>query len=332
MSERLEFTIAQVASAYGVPSKAIEEFLEGNEFPNAYRDDKSEWLIPMADVVARLEFTIAQVASAYGVPKTMIEEFLYANEFPNAHRDDKREWLIPIGDLALVGIGRGISRTIRVLLEHSDKINVLLELAPTIRGEGMKSALLHKLARSEAASARAGRIERARALDTVASEQRPASTSNTIEDGPVTPSASDLVSNLAQLAALHGQGALSDEEFSAAKQQIISEKPAKQQPPASVPPLPPPLSRQRPTSAGSRIGDRQSTSSASTTPQSSRFGWPMNTGLAAGAYGFVSSVYLWPNPVTSENLARSVIHSASLYIGVGGLCWLVRAGVRKLQK
>jgi hypothetical protein len=58
----------------------------------------------------------------------------------------------------------------------------------------------------------------------------------------------------------------------------------------------------------------------------------MNMGLAAGAIEFLSSVSQWANPATSEDLARPVVNGACSYIGVGGLCWLVRAGVPKLQK
>ena len=57
------------------------------------------------------------------------------------------------------------------------------------------------------------------------------------DDGRDTSPTSDLGSQLAQLADLHGQGVLSDEEFSAAKQRIIEEKPRQEteEPPVAKP-------------------------------------------------------------------------------------------------
>ncbi|MDA8848247.1 hypothetical protein N9I50_00755, partial [bacterium] len=56
-------------------------------------------------------------------------------------------------------------------------------------------------------------------------------------DRPDTSPTADLGLQLAQLAHLHGQGVLSDEEFSAAKQRIINEKPRQEtgEPPALKP-------------------------------------------------------------------------------------------------
>ena len=57
------------------------------------------------------------------------------------------------------------------------------------------------------------------------------------DDRPDTSPTADLGLQLAQLADLHGQGVLSDEEFSAAKQRIINEKPTQRtaEPPAPKP-------------------------------------------------------------------------------------------------
>ncbi|MDA8848263.1 hypothetical protein N9I50_00835, partial [bacterium] len=65
---------------------------------------------------------------------------------------------------------------------------------------------------------------------------------------------------------------------------------------------------------------------------STRFGWPMNVGLAAGAITFVNSASRWPNPVPYTHLVGSLVEGASGYVAVGGISWLVRAGVRKMQR
>jgi len=235
----LEFTIDEVASAYGVPATKIMEYLPplGGSFPNASTSDQGEWLIPIGDVVAHLGFTIDEVASAYGVPRKIIVEFMNDYQFPNAHRGDNGYWLIPIGDLTFTGIGRGIPKTLRALLERSERINLLLELWPTIKTEGMKRAVIHKLAADQFSRMQGTQPETVRVgLEFVEPVQATVDL-GVIENQPITPSASNLASDLAQLAALYSQGLLSAEEFSAAKQRIISEKPRQEtaEPPALKP-------------------------------------------------------------------------------------------------
>jgi len=143
------------------------------------------------------------------------------------------------------------------------------------------------------------------------------------DDRPDTSPTADLGLQLAQLADLHGQGVLSDEEFSAAKQRIIGEKPTRQ---TAEPPAPK-------TTPGpfDETGHLIVTEKPGAKKTSSKFGWPMNVGLAAGAITFVNSASRWPNPVPYTHLVGSLVEGASGYVAVGGICLLVRAGVRKMQ-
>ena len=364
LRERLEFTIDEVASAYGVPATKIMEYLPplGGSFPNASTSDQGEWLIPIGDVVAHLGFTIDEVASAYGVPPKTIVEFMNDNQFPNASYEAiTGEWLIPIGDLTFTGIGRGIPKTLRALLERSERINLLLEVWPTIKTEGMKRAVIHKLAADQVSRMRGTQPETVRVdLESVEPVQATVDL-GVSENQPITPSASNLASDLAQLAALYSQGLLSAEEFSAAKQRIINEKPRQEtgEPPALKPtPVLSDGENKRGTRADElkaenaelrkrgldlsikdtgtgpktrqQISKEQATPSASQTT-SAKFGWPMNLGLIAGAILFTVSADRWPDPASSEDFIGSLIDGVMGWGAWWGICLLVRAGVRKMQ-
>ena len=143
------------------------------------------------------------------------------------------------------------------------------------------------------------------------------------DDRPDTSPTSDLGFQLAQLAHLHGQGVLSDEEFSAAKQRIIKEKPTQQ---TSEPPAPKPT-----PGPFDETGHLIVTEKPGAKKTSSKFGWPMNVGLIAGAILFTVSANRWPDPASSEDFIGSLIDGVTGWGAWWGICLLVRAGVRKMQ-
>lgn len=105
------FTISQLCKRTGKTYQSVEYQIKKNKFPNAFRDEKKRWLIPLSDVTnyekkqeitsSNKVFSITKLASIWAFSTAKILYLIKTSHLPNAFQDEKKQWWIPITDISI---------------------------------------------------------------------------------------------------------------------------------------------------------------------------------------------------------------------------------------